>query len=544
VQRVKPRATDANSPFVLAIYKKVNTRQKTGRPADFLLLLRTFTSLILDVPGEAWVDRGMEPNTVVIITFAGYLVLLLAIGWWGERRFGKGYAGFVAADHSLGAWVTAISAAASSESAWVMLGLSGLGWKHGLGAYWAAGGCAFGFIITSLWVVRQLRASAGRYKVLTLGDYFAEHLGAGNPRAKSSLRVVSSLLICFFLTVYVVAQFTGAGKQMNEMGLMSYSGGVLIGAAIVGIYVLLGGYAAVCWTDTIQGLLMGAVMLILPAYGLIKAGGFAAIGEMLQANNIGSFWVGGQGPTSEAIGFALTYFGFSLGYPGMPHSVIRYITVKDQKEASRAAWIGAIYGTLILFGSASFGLIARAFVTTLTDHEGVLPAFTSGHMPPIIGGVILAAVSAAMMSTADSQLMVSATSLIHDIWYKVIRRRQETPADRRMVISTRVILGVMTLAALALALMKPRVIDTIVLFAWGCLGSAFSPVILLSIYWRRFTWQGALGAMVTGPLFIVIWQGAGFNSIVHGLIPGTLVSTFAAILLSLLSPAATPREVQ
>jgi len=482
----------------------------------------------------------MTPTTVIFITFGAYMVLLLGIGFWGERRFGKGYDGFVSAERSLGGWVAAISAAASSESAWVMLSLSGLGWKHGWAAYWAAGGCAFGFIITSIFVVRQLRRSAARYdKVQTLGDYLAERLGDG----KRALRAISSLLIGVFLTAYVVAQFTGAGKQMVKMKLMSYRGGVALGAVIVGIYVLLGGYAAVCWTDMIQGCLMGALMIALPIIALVKAGGFGAVTTMLDKNKINSIWIGGAGPTKKAVGFALTYFGFSLGYPGMPHSIIRYITVRDDRQAKHAAWIGSIYGTLVLFGSATFGIFGRVLVPNLVDHEKILPAFANAHFPPIVGGIILAGVSAAMMSTADSQLMMSATAMVHDVWNKVVGGEEKKAEGRKMVIQTRAVIGVMCAAALGLALMQPRVIDTLVLFAWGCLGAAFSPVIILCLYWRRFNWQGAVASLVLGPATIIIWQLAGLNSVVHGLIPGTALSFIAAIVVSL-ATAAPPAEVE
>ncbi|MBW2733283.1 MAG: sodium/proline symporter, partial [Deltaproteobacteria bacterium] len=182
----------------------------------------------------------MEASTVIFITFGAYMVLLLGIGWWADQRFGKSYEGFISADRSLGAWVAAISSAASSESGWVMLGLSGLGYKHGVGAYWASLGCSLGFIFTSIFVVRQLRRSSGAHeRILTLGDYFAAHFGDG----QRAVRSISSVWIGFFMVIYVIAQFTAAGKQMAGMELMSYQQGVLMGAVLIGIYVLIGGYA-------------------------------------------------------------------------------------------------------------------------------------------------------------------------------------------------------------------------------------------------------------------------------------------------------------
>ena len=475
----------------------------------------------------------MQATTTVFLTFGAYMVLLLAIGVWADRRFGKSYEGFVSAGRSLGGWVSAISAAASSESGWVMLGLSGLGYKHGLAAYWASFGCSLGFIFTSIFVVRQLRSSAAMHReVLTLGDYFALHFGGG----ERALRVLSSLLITVFMVAYVVAQFTAAGKQMAGMKLLSYQNGVWVGALIIGVYVLIGGYAAVCWTDMIQGLLMLAVLVAFPIYAVVAAGGFAGVGAKLSAAGLTHVWVGGKGASWSAVAFALTYFGFGLGYPGMPHAIIRFVTIRDAKEASTAAAVSAVYGTLVLFGSASLGIAGRALFppSLLADPERILPAFTAAYFPPILGGIILAAVSAAIMSTADSQLMLAASSLAHDLWYKVLRRRPVP--EKQMTWITRGIIGALTIFALLLALAKARVIDTLVLFAWGCLGAAFSPVVMLALYWKRFSWPGAVASFVVGPVVIVIWQLAGLSKGLHGLIPGTGLSLLAAVVVSLLYP--------
>ena len=477
----------------------------------------------------------MGATAIVFSTFGFYLLLLLGIGWWADRRFGSSYEGFVSAERSLGAWVAAISSAASSESGWVMLGLSGLGYRHGYGAYWAALGCSAGFIFTAVFVVRQLRRSSGQYKVLTLGDYLAAHFGAG----ERTIRSLSSLLIAFFMVVYVVAQFTSAGKQVAGMNLLSYESGVWVGALLIGVYVLIGGYAAVCWTDLIQGLLMLAVLIVFPIYALIQAGGFGAVHSALVQAKLDSIWVGGAGPTQSAIGFALTYFGFGLGYPGMPHSIIRYITVKDEREAAHAALIGASYGTLILFGSASLGVFGRAVIPALADPEQILPAFTAAFLPPLLGGVILAAVSAAIMSTADSQLMMAASALVHDFWYLALRGK--AAAGKTMTRATRSVIAVLTFAALGVALLQARVIDTLVLFAWGCLGAAFSPVIMLALYWKRFSWQGAAASFIVGPTVIVVWELLGLSASLHGLIPGTALSLLAATLVSLLRPRRSPQ---
>jgi len=472
----------------------------------------------------------MEPNTLILVTFGLYLVGLLGIGWWGDRRFGKTYEGFVTADKSLGGWVAAISSAASSESAWVMLGLSGLGYSRGLAAYWAALGCTLGFVATSLFVVVQLRRSSSDLQILTLGDYLEQLLGD----RRHVIKIVSSVLIAFFMLVYVVAQFVGTGKQMSGMHLMGYRSGVAAGAVIIGIYVLIGGYAAVCWTDLLQGLLMALVMIAFPLVALARAGGLAPVSAALQTAGLDTFWVGGQALSWGAIGFMMGQLGIGIGYPGMPHSIIRFVTVRDDRAAKNAAVIGVVWGALVLFGAVSLGIIGRALLPELKDPEHILPAFTAQYFHPVIGGAILASVSAAIMSTADSQLMMAATALIHDLLYPLLRR--PPPGGRTMVNQIRVVIGVLSMIALGLALVEPRVIYTFVLFAWGALGASFSPVILLSLHWRRLTWQGALASFICGPATIMIWKLSGLSTSLYELFPGAIVATVAAVLVSWATP--------
>lgn len=464
---------------------------------------------------------------MILTTFGAYLVALLGIGWWGERRFGDTYEGFVTANKSLGSWVAAVSSAASSESAWVMLGLSGLGYSRGVAAYWATIGCTLGFVATSLFVVVQLRRSSAELEILTLGDYLEHVLGDDKHRIK----IVSSLLIGFFMLVYVVAQFVGTGKQMAGMHLMGYHGGVIAGAVIIGIYVLLGGYAAVCWTDLVQGLLMAAVMVAFPVVALTRAGGLAPVMRMLHDTGLGTFWIGSQGPTWAAMGFMLGQLGIGIGYPGMPHSIIRFVTVRDDRAARNAAMIGVAWGALVLFGAVTLGIVGRVLLPGLADPEHILPAFTAQYFHPVVGGVILAAVSAAIMSTADSQLMMAATALVHDLLYPVLRRKPA--AGRTMVIQIRLVIATLSVVGLSLALIQPRVIYTFVLFAWGALGAAFTPVILLSLHWKRLTWQGALACLIAGPATIVLWKVTGLSGALYELFPGAVVGTLAAVGVSL-----------
>ncbi len=420
-------------------------------------------------------------NIGVLITFCIYLLLLVVIGRIGERRHSGSYQDFISADKSLGSLVTAISAAASSESVWVMLGLSGLGYWKGAAAMWAALGCVLGFMFNAMFVTVQLRRDSGRFGSITISDYLEDRLGDKS----GMLRLVSALIITFFMLSYVVAQFTGAGDLFHGMDLLGqgtpYWAGVVTGAVIIAVYIVLGGYAAVCWTDTVQGLLMFLVMLVLPVMAYFHAGGVAGISRVLGPMGLLSL-SGADVAGWAALGFVAGQLGIAIGYPGMPHMIVRYVTVKDETAARRAAWLSLLWGFVVLFGSAFLGVAVRAIAPELADtqkaaEQQVIPFFCRLSLPSVLTGIVLSAVTAAIMSTADSQLMYAATSFINDFWLKLGRKKTVDP--KRLVLWTRILLLGMTALAMLVALAKIRLIYTFVLFAWGALGAAFTPIILL-----------------------------------------------------------------
>ncbi|MCK5878460.1 MAG: hypothetical protein KAH24_01680, partial [Holophagae bacterium] len=342
----------------------------------------------------------------LMMTFGLYLIVLILIGYLGERKFSRSYDDFVSAGKSVGAVVTALSAAASAESAWVMLGLSGLGYTKGLAAYWAVIGCAAGFAVNWLFVIVPIRRISGVHNSLTMADMIEDELHD----RKKMLRVIGSVVTIFFLGVYVVAQFVGAGKTLHGMGLMDYRQGVLLGSIIIGAYVLMGGYAAVCWTDALQGFLMALIMISLPILAVVDAGGLMHIHEVLQSAGLEGFWSLKGLSIWGSAGFIVGQLGIGLGYHGMPHVVVRYITVKNEEEGRRSGMIATVWGFLVLAGSVTLGIAGRVLYPVLKDAEHILPRFAAEHLPPVLAGVVLAAITAAIMSTADSQLMYAATS--------------------------------------------------------------------------------------------------------------------------------------
>ena len=470
-----------------------------------------------------------EHQTALMVTFALYLVGLLLIGYLGERKFSRSFDDFVSAGKSMGAWVTALSAAASSESAWVMLGLSGLGYANGMAAYWASIGCVLGFLANWRLVVVPVRRLSGQHGSITMADMIEDVL----EDRKKMLRIIGSLVIVFFMGAYVVSQFVGAGKTLNGMGLMDYQTGVLTGSVIIGAYVLMGGYAAVCWTDALQGALMAIIMILLPVLAVFHAGGFGTIIAELEHSGLQHFFSLKGAGTWGSLGFIAGQLGIGLGYQGMPHVVIRYITVRDEAEGLRSGMIATFWGLFVLFGSVTLGVAGRVLFPGLADVEHVLPRFAADYLHPVIGGVVLAAITAAIMSTADSQLMYAATSLVNDLWLKLTKRK---PGNQKLVIVTRLVIVIMTIIAILVALSDVKVIYTFVLYAWGALGAAFSPMILCMIYVKWFNRWGALANLLVGPAVVVVWSEIpALKGALYELVPAFLISMAAGLIVSRLT---------
>ncbi len=470
----------------------------------------------------------MGANVSLIITFVIYLIALLGIGYIAEKRFSKSYEDFVAGGKSFGAWVTAISSSASAESAWVMLGLSGIGYSKGIAAYWAAIGCMIGYLINALLIMVSLNRKSRELGSINLEDFIEDSV---NDRTHI-LRIISAIIIVVFMTSYVVAQFTGSGKTMAGMGIASYKTGVIVGGLIIGAYVVMGGYASVSWTDLLQGLLMAFVMLVFPVVAVIKAGGPSNIIHELSKEGLASLTHGVGGAFLG--GFIVMNLGIALGYPGMPHVVMRYITAKDEKETKKAAVISILWGFVVFFGSTTLGIAGRVLLPNLQDAEHVLPAFTRSALNPVLAGVVLAAITAAIMSTADSQLMYAATALIHDFYKKISRKEIDS---KELVGITRLIIVGLTLLAMIFALTNVRSIYSYVLnFAWSAMGASFGPIILLALYFKGFNRWGALASLITGSVFTVVWSMLGLSErIIYVLVPAFFLSLLLGIVFSVIT---------
>jgi len=382
-----------------------------------------------------------EPNmTVIVVAFAIYTIVIVGVGLYSARFARRSDEDYFLAGRSLGPWVAAMSASASAESGWVTMGLVGLAFSVGYSAYWLIPGVCLGYIFNWFFMAARLRDRSADLGALTLPDVFAMHFRERLP----VLRLLSVLVILVAMLLYVAAQFAAAGKAFDFAfgDNVSYWQGVIIGGVIVLLYTVLGGFRAACWTDFLQALIMIGALVGFPLYVMFTVGGYSFINEHLSAAEISGHGENLLGFFPQKSGFALLGFvfgssglGVNFGYPGQPHILVRYMALRDRKEAVIGGMVAVVWMFLVLWGAVTIGLLARAMAESgatgtewgaviLADmasdnpevlKETALLAAAVNMLPGAIAGFVLAAVLAAICSTADSQLVVAASSVANDV---------------------------------------------------------------------------------------------------------------------------------
>ncbi len=420
---------------------------------------------------------------MLIATLSCYLVTLLGIGLWARRRVDDS-ADFHLAGRRMGPVIAALSASTSSSSAWTLLGVSGAAWAWGLQAVWLIPATFLGFALNWFFVAQRLQRATRASGALTL----VEFLATGTNRQQAAIRIFGSLIILFCFTFYVAAQFQAAGTAIATALPVTASTALVAGAAVVIAYVFLGGFWAASVTDALQGLMMLAVALVLPAVALIAVGGPAALGAGLAAlEEPGLLRLVDQPGLLLAMVFVAGLFGIGLGYPGQPHVVNRFMALEREDQVPRARAIALVWALLIFSGMVLLGWCGRVLMPGLEDAEAVLLSLGTELMPAAVAGVVTGGVLAAIMSTADSQLLVAGSAASHDL----SRGRFSLLLDRGAIL-------LVGLAAVVLALQFPATIFDRVLFAWQALGNAFGPLLLVLLLGRAVSSRIRLGAMLTG----------------------------------------------
>jgi SSS family solute:Na+ symporter len=492
------------------------------------------------MPADTVAVPAVEPAAVA--AFVGYLAVVVGIGLWAARRSSRGVGEFFLAGRGLGRFVVALSAVSSGRSSWLLLAFSGVAFQRGVSALWMAVGyiaveCAL------FWSYgRRLRRLAGDADAITLPDVYVARFGEG----RGGLRVLLAGIFLLFMTPYVGAQLVAGGKTFHSLLALDTHAGIALTAGIVLAYTVMGGFLAVSLTDVVQACFMLFSLLVLPVMALFDLGGLGVLREQLSLLDPG--YVDAFALSAGAL---VGFLGIGLGSPGNPHILVRFMSIRDPEALRGAALIGTTWNVLMAFGALMIGLVGRAFFPDAAalpngDHEMVYPALAEAHLHPVLYGVVIASIFAAIMSTADSQLLVAASAVVRDVYEKLLcRTRAPSPANasaaagddaeaeaRRLVRLSRLVIVLLVPLATAIALGGGQVVNKLVLYAWGGLGAAIGPTSILMLYWRRTTRAGVMAGMLAGAGTLIVWEELGPSDI-YELVPAFAAGLVVTVLVSL-----------
>ncbi|MGB2985232.1 MAG: sodium/proline symporter [Phycisphaerae bacterium] len=492
-------------------------------------------------------------TTVFFVSFAVYTLAIVAIGLYSARFARRSDEDYFLAGRSLGSWVAALSASASSESGWVTLGLVGWAFTSGVSAYWIIPGCLLGFLFNWFVMAGRLRDRSGELSALTIPDFFAFSFRERVPL----LRTLSVIVILVAMLLYVAAQLAAAGKAFAvSFESVDYKVGVLIGAGIVLIYTVLGGFRAVCWTDFLQALLMVGTLVVFPIYLLATQGGYGFIADQLRGVDESLLRITPQKSGAAFLGFLFGSgaLGINFGYPGQPHVLVRFMALKTRREAMLGGIISFVWGLCVYWGAVTVGLMARAIAAggapwgqkmlaeeTAEVYKELGLVLSAMHLlPGVLAGLVLAAVLAAICSTADSQLVVAASAAASDLYARLFAKSRE---KSHMVVNRLVVLA-LGIGAVLLVIFDPKEVYKYVLtYGWAILGASFGPQMILVLLWRRASYAGCLAGMLTGFATAIIWQqtyGTGGHEVeIYNLPLAFIAALIINVVVSLLAPGNT-----
>lgn len=474
-----------------------------------------------------------------VIAFVLYFVLMLGIGvLFFFKEKGAGEKEYFLGGRSMGPWVTAMSAQASDMSAWMLMGLPGSILAFGFGQMWIGIGLALGTAANWIIVARRLRCfSEAADDAITLPQYLSNRFKTKNPALQIICAVI--FLVCF--TVYVASAFVaGATVFTTIFPSLNNSAAMLIFALIIIIYTFLGGYRAVCWTDFFQGLLMLAAVLAIPiVIVLTRKLDTAALTTVYTNLEDGTRYAFGSSLFSADWREIVTGLSWGLGYFGMPHILVRFMSIRDAKEVKKSSIVAIVWVLLSLGAVCLIAYFGRMLIADRLLPYGlqktVFIALARDLFPALISGLLLAAIMAASMSTADSQLLVASSSFTSDIYKPIFRKKA---SDKEILWVGRIVVLIVSAVAYAIASSKgggAQAIMNLVENAWGGFGAAFGPVILLSLFWRRFTYRGAIAGVIAGAATDVAWLiFLSASTGIYEILPGFIVGSAFAVIFTLI----------
>ncbi|MDQ1003310.1 sodium/proline symporter [Neobacillus niacini] len=477
----------------------------------------------------------MTINVPTLISITIYLVAMLVIGIVAARLT-RDLNDYVLGGRRLGAGVAALSAGASDMSGWLMLGLPGAMYIGGMSEIWLPIGLSIGAYLNWQFVAKPLRVYTEVSKnSITLPDFFENRFRDDS----KILRVVSSIVILVFFTFYTSSSLVGGAILLENSFGMDYKLALWVGAAVILSYTLFGGFLAASWTDFIQGILMFMAMIIVPIVAIYELGGWNKT-----VQKIGSIDPSHLDVYSGAtVAGVISLLAWGLGYFGQPHILVRFMGLQSTKDVPKARLIGMVWMIFSLFGAVFVGFAGIAYFADfpLRNPETVFIMFSQVLFNPWVAGFLLAAILSAIMSTVDSQLLVSSSALANDFYRSLFRRNASQKEE--MIVGRIAVLGIAIIAILLGYDPESKVLE-LVSYAWAGFGAAFGPVIILSLFWKRMTRNGSLAGMIMGTVTVIVWSmlsGGLFD--VYELAPGFLFSIVSIIIVSLLDKSPS-NEVQ
>ncbi|MHC4540760.1 MAG: sodium/proline symporter PutP, partial [Planctomycetota bacterium] len=461
-----------------------------------------------------------------LVTFIAYFIILLAIGFCFYRRSAS-IEDYLLGGRGMGSWVTALSAQASDMSGWLLMGLPGAVYLGGTGETWIAIGLFIGTVLNWRLVSARLRIYTQKTNAITLPCFFEARFA--DPTGL--LRIVSAIIILIFFAIYASSGLVATGKLFESTFGVAYHNAVIIGGLIIVAYTFLGGFLAVCWTDLLQGALMVFAIVIVPLLTYRTVGGIDAVREAMDAKGISASLLPQAQSLPAVMCMIVSSMAWGLGYFGQPHILVRFMSIKSAGKLGQSMVIAIVWVLLSLAGAVIVGFIGIAMYDNLSggEEEKVFIYMIRDVFDPWFGGILLAAIFSAIMSTIDSQLLVSSSALSEDFYCKAIKKQA---SQREIVLVGRACVIIISIVALVMAMDRDNTILGIVSYAWGGFGAAFGPLILFALFSRRTSWQAALAGMVTGTVVLVLWKQIGLGETMYEIVPGFAANCLTILLVN------------
>ncbi|WP_430401331.1 sodium/proline symporter PutP [Hyphomonas sp.] len=493
-------------------------------------------------------------NTAAFVSLGAYFILMMLIGLYAYRKSTSDVSEYMLGGRNLHPAVGALSAGASDMSGWMLMGLPGAVFVSGFSAAWIAVGLVIGAYFNYRLVAPRLRVYTELAEdAITIPDFFEKRF-KDKTRA---LRILSSVVIVIFFTLYTSSGVVAGGKLFEASFGLDYTLGLFVTAGVVVAYTLFGGFLAVSLTDFVQGCIMFIALVLVPVVAITSLGGFDATHSAVMASPPASvadapsrvnFFSWFQGMTLIGI---ISAASWGLGYFGQPHIIVRFMAIRSLKDIAAARYIGMSWMIVTVTGAVAVGIAGVAYVngnnlnSELTDPETIFILFSQVLFHPLISGFLLAAILAAIMSTISSQLLVSSSSLTED-FYKTFLRKEAS--QKELVLIGRLSVLAVSLVAIFLAFDRSSNILSLVSYAWAGFGAAFGPLILLSLFWRGISRNGALAGMITGAVTVLVWLyapitvgGMPLSDTIYAIVPGFVFSLVVTVLVSLMRGSPDPK---